>query len=317
MEHSQKEVNHDAVRRDAMIERLRLQISEMSEEANQSTLLLEVARHELIKQKEAYDLSLREHILRTEHEATVKQLTSELSKPAQDAHARYTESETRIEELSMHIETMTSKLAERDARQATADKSLESLKQANAELRKSNDNLRTAAPASGTTPTAAPTQWFLKLDNDQEFGPVDTATLCAWSTDSRIGPDHQVSSDGKTWQTASAIDDLRMDWLVELVDGTPFGPINVHTVQQLIQDGDITPTSQAIYKSTQSCFIASDVAHPELGRVITAREQLKSENDKLATALREAESRIKELERRLPPKQIKIPPKMVRVSRAK
>ena len=322
MEHSQKEVNRDAVRRDAMIERLRLQISEMSEEANQSTLLLEVARHELIKQKEAYDLSLREHILRTEHEATVKQLTSELSKPAQDAHARYTESETRIEELSMHIETMTSKLAERDARQATADKSLESLKQANAELRKSNDNLRTAAPASGTTPTAAPTQWFLKLDNDQEFGPVDTATLCAWSTDSRIGPDHQVSSDGKTWQTASAIDDLRMDWLVELVDGTPFGPINVHTVQQLIQDGDITPTSQAIYKSTQSCFIASDVAHPELGRVITAREQLKSENDKLATALREAESRIKELERRpapmaIPPKQIKIPPKMVRVSRAK
>lgn len=322
MEHSQKEVNRDAVRRDAMIERLRLQISEMSEEANQSTLLLEVARHELIKQKEAYDLSLREHILRTEHEATVKQLTSELSKPAQDAHARYTESETRIEELSMHIETMTSKLAERDARQATADKSLESLKQANAELRKSNDNLRTAAPASGTTPTAAPTQWFLKLDNDQEFGPVDTATLCAWSTDSRIGPDHQVSSDGKTWQTASAIDDLRMDWLVELVDGTPFGPINVHTVQQLIQDGDITPTSQAVYKRTQSCFIASDVAHPELGRVITAREQLKSENDKLATALREAESRIKELERRpapmaIPPKQIKIPPKMVRVSRAK
>ena len=322
IEQSQKEVKRDTVRRDTMIERLRLQISEMSEEADQSTQLLEGARQELKKQKETYDLSLGEHISRTEHDATVKQLTGELSKPTQKAHARYTESESRISELSEHIETMTSKLAERDARQATADKSLESLKQANAELRKSNDALKAAVSSSDTLPPAASTQWFLKLDDDREFGPVDTATLCAWATDSRIGPDHQVSSDGKTWQAASAIDELHMDWLVELADGSPFGPVNVHTVQQLIQDGDIAPTSQAVYKLTQSNFIASDVAHPELGRVIEAREQLKSENDKLATALRDAESRIKELERRpapmaIPPKQIKLPPKMVRASRAK
>ena len=45
--------------------------------------------------------------------------------------------------------------------------------------------------------------WYLKLNDGSVVGPVDTAALCGWAVDGRVGPGSEISKDKRDWLAAS------------------------------------------------------------------------------------------------------------------
>ena len=90
------------------------------------------------------------------------------------------------------------------------------------------------SPSNPSTPNE-PQGWFLKIDDGSVFGPVDPKDLRSWAEQGRIAPGNLVSQDQKDWKAAELIPELEMFWMVELVDGTFFGPLNLCALADLIQ----------------------------------------------------------------------------------
>ncbi len=83
-------------------------------------------------------------------------------------------------------------------------------------------------------------RWFLRKSSDRPFGPVTWETLRAWAADGRVEPGDEVSADDGAWRPARDIPDLGMDWLVELPDGSLFGPVPLHAFLGMLRDGSLT-----------------------------------------------------------------------------
>ncbi len=82
-------------------------------------------------------------------------------------------------------------------------------------------------------------QWWLKTADGTRYGPVGLPTLCAWAADARVAPGCVVSPDGERWTAAHELAPLRMDWFVELGDGTEYGPLNLLAVADLVREGSV------------------------------------------------------------------------------
>ncbi len=93
-------------------------------------------------------------------------------------------------------------------------------------------------------------QWFLKLEDGQVFGPSDTSTIIDWAHQGRITPGHQLSEDKKAWVAAERIPELKMVWMVELSDGSYFGPLNIRALADLLDDEAITLDAKIINQHT-------------------------------------------------------------------
>ena len=96
-----------------------------------------------------------------------------------------------------------------------------------------------APPAEEEVPPAPPQEidLYLKLGEDGEvFGPTTFSDLYDWACQCRIGPDHLISLDKVDWLPAAEVADLEMQWEVRLVDGTLYGPINLHAIRYLVED---------------------------------------------------------------------------------
>ena len=81
--------------------------------------------------------------------------------------------------------------------------------------------------------------WFLKIDEDSIFGPVSAEALLAWAEQGRIAPGNEISPDRTTWSKAEAIPSLKMEWMVEVADGDPYGPLNIRALADLLDDGTV------------------------------------------------------------------------------
>ncbi|MDA1230262.1 MAG: hypothetical protein O2856_05770 [Planctomycetota bacterium] len=321
---SEKRLDVEQKRLNRIIDALRSQVANYNEEADQSTVLLEAARQELEKQRVQHAELAKKMIPRDVHESDVAQLNTALSAAQQRAElarheirassmpddlALIAKLETRAAELSVELDL-------RDARLASARKSLNVLRETNAQLRESELALQAQQSQPASSVITSEPEWLLKLEDDQIFGPVTTRALQDWAAECRVGPDHLVSSDGNTWVFAKDVSALHMDWTVELVDGSPYGPFNVHALHQLIEDGVVNPGGLLTHVLTRAQFSVESLLNPEFAHMTDQNERLTAENSRLETALRDALARIQELERRLnpagiPPKQIKLPPKMV------
>ncbi len=85
------------------------------------------------------------------------------------------------------------------------------------------------------------TQWYLLKSSDRQvYGPVDQDTLLSWAAEAKISPLDKVSKDEhKTWLRAPMVDELQMDWLIEMPDSYLYGPTNVGTIQEFLATGEI------------------------------------------------------------------------------
>lgn len=82
-------------------------------------------------------------------------------------------------------------------------------------------------------------QRYLKTPDGAVYGPVDVVTLCSWAADARVVPGCRLSPDGKDWRPAETIPELRLNWVVNLSDGTTYGPLNLLAIWTLMLEGSI------------------------------------------------------------------------------
>ncbi|MFC1499100.1 hypothetical protein ACFLS1_11625, partial [Verrucomicrobiota bacterium] len=94
------------------------------------------------------------------------------------------------------------------------------------------------SPESPKGPQAAQ-KWYLKIDGDSVFGPVDVPALHYWAEQGRIAPGHQLSKDKQTWIPAEQLADLKMEWMVVFDNNTTYGPLNIHALADLVRDKSI------------------------------------------------------------------------------
>lgn len=91
--------------------------------------------------------------------------------------------------------------------------------------------------------------WFVRMSNGTIFGPINTVGLSHWAEDGRIMPDDEVSVDRTTWIRACDLEDLGMDTMLELPDGTFKGPYNPKAIDGLAHEGKIPVRAVRFHKS--------------------------------------------------------------------
>ena len=76
--------------------------------------------------------------------------------------------------------------------------------------------------------------WYLKMNDGTVYGPADLSRLQTWAREGRVAPSSQISSDRKSWTTASRMPELGMEWVVEVEQGQYYGPFHPDVVRDLI-----------------------------------------------------------------------------------
>ncbi|MBT3193531.1 MAG: OmpA family protein [Verrucomicrobia bacterium] len=96
----------------------------------------------------------------------------------------------------------------------------------------------------------ANSEWFVRISDGSTYGPVDLTTLQSWAAQGRIEPENELSEDQESWIHAMDLPELEMDWLVELEDGTLYGPFNIQLAPELMQRGALPPESVIKHRET-------------------------------------------------------------------
>ena len=118
-----------------------------------------------------------------------------------------------------------------------------------------------ARELAGLHAQAAPLRWKVRIGKDT-YGPVSTADLFTWAVDCRIAPDTEVSCDGTRWSKARDVPELRMEWKISLVDGTVYGPVNLLSVSQLVQDGAVQSDAAVTHCNAGTTLRAVELTQP-------------------------------------------------------
>src|ERR1043166_881816 len=82
--------------------------------------------------------------------------------------------------------------------------------------------------------------WFLrKHDDGSVFGPLQFDVLTLWADNAQIAPRDSLSTDQQTWIKAPMLQQLGMDWLVEITSEHYYGPTTLGAVREFIRLGEI------------------------------------------------------------------------------
>ena len=82
--------------------------------------------------------------------------------------------------------------------------------------------------------------WFLRKHEDGNiFGPLPFAQLARWASSAQVAPHDVVSTDQVTWTKAPMLDELEMDWLVEVTSERFYGPTTLGAIQEFMRLGEI------------------------------------------------------------------------------
>ena len=95
-------------------------------------------------------------------------------------------------------------------------------------------------------------QWYLRIDGERVFGPKPLDDLIDWARQGRIAPGHEVSDDKRAWIRAEQLPALGMTWMVELPDGSFYGPLNGQAVLELANEETVTPDAMMINQSSNA-----------------------------------------------------------------
>ncbi len=88
-----------------------------------------------------------------------------------------------------------------------------------------------------------PSEWFVRINDGDIYGPVDLETLQQWSEQGRIEPENEISEDQNIWIAAEELPELEIDWMTELEDETIFGPFNIQLAPELLKRGVLSTDS--------------------------------------------------------------------------
>ena len=108
-------------------------------------------------------------------------------------------------------------------------------------------------------------EWYLRLDDNSIYGPVPLSDIKGWAAECRLGPDHEVSTDKKKWIPARNIHALQMEWMITLVDGTEYGPINKLALQYLLNDGVVAVDANIVNRITGEIITIDGLQNHEQG----------------------------------------------------
>ena len=104
-------------------------------------------------------------------------------------------------------------------------------------------------------------QYFLKKADESLYGPTDLAVLQQWAREGRVAPDDLISRDRSFWYPAPTLTALDMNWLVQLPDGTQYGPIHLQAVKELVDEGSLSLDDTVINRITdRTCSIRDALA---------------------------------------------------------
>ena len=314
--------------RDGKEAELTTRIAELQAESEAATKTLEQARSELAQQEQRCDeLEKAAH----DHQGALKQRIEEVEKTSVAATADLETLRTELQkeqELRAGIETrekettdqLKNRIRQLEEGSATSTEQLKkrlainagSLSQAKRELatrRYEHDQLTANASRTEkelleqirilTASAARPSEWFLKLDDDSVFGPVSLSELRNWAADCRIGPDHRVSSDKQQWLQAKEVPGLRMEWMVKLLNGTAYGPLNIFAAHHLLLDGVIDEKMPLVNSRTGENLVTDKLLAPDVIEIQTHSKKLADELSRTNELLAAEKERTRDLERRL------------------
>jgi hypothetical protein len=82
--------------------------------------------------------------------------------------------------------------------------------------------------------------WFLRKNEDGHiFGPLSFEQLARWASSAQVAPQDVLSTDQSTWIKAPMLEELGMDWLVEVTSERYYGPTTLGAVQEFMRLGEI------------------------------------------------------------------------------
>jgi len=83
-------------------------------------------------------------------------------------------------------------------------------------------------------------EWFLRKHEDgQIFGPLSFAQLARWASSAQVAPHDSLSTDQLTWMKAPMLQQLGMDWLVEVTSERFYGPTTLGAIGEFRRIGEI------------------------------------------------------------------------------
>lgn len=95
---------------------------------------------------------------------------------------------------------------------------------------------------------ASNSDWFVRMSNGTIFGPINASGLSHWAMDGRVMPDDEVSTDRTNWLRACDLDELGMDTMLELPDGSFKGPYHPQAIDVLAREGSIPMRAVRFHK---------------------------------------------------------------------
>ena len=144
---------------------------------------------------------------------------------------------------------------------------------------------------------SGPSRWYLKIDGRSVYGPVELDALIDWASQGRIGPGDEIATDRRSWVRADTLDELQLDWIVQLPDGASYGPVHRSALKDLVSSGRLQAGARASNRRTGEATTIRDVlagpgpALPLTERLPLPEPALKGEMESLRRAheaLREA-----------------------------
>ena len=223
---------------------LATRLADIEAQAKASTEALERTRQELEQEKQRPSVPPEKLV---EHENAARTAQENLAAARKECDEQKRRIET-LEKASAKTDAeLSARLADIEKTRDAGEKRIQDL-QKKLEAERATKAAEAAKPVPVAKPadtsvkpraTTPPSEWHLKLDDGAVYGPVTESELYNWASECRIGPDHQVSQDKQNWVNAKEVKVLRMEWMVQLVDGSIYGPLNVLAIRQLVNDGAV------------------------------------------------------------------------------
>lgn len=88
--------------------------------------------------------------------------------------------------------------------------------------------------------------------------------LCSWATDARVIPGCELSVNKEIWFPVETLPELRLNWSVQLRDGTVYGPLNLLAIRVLASERSISTGARLSEKGTGRKAILDDSLIPLL-----------------------------------------------------